>query len=77
MLLALRAVDYVHIIDELHPVAFFEELKPDVHVSGSESGEDSPERMAMTRGGASLHIVDRVPVLSRPDLPKRLQSRGA
>src|SRR5262249_51796949 len=47
LLLALRAVDYVHVIDELRPVTFFEELKPHVHVSSSESAEDSPERVAM------------------------------
>src|SRR5262245_21263062 len=76
MLLALRAVDYVHIIDEVHAVTFFEELKPHVHVSSSESSEDSPERTAMTRGGVRLHRVERVPVISRPDR-ERLQSRGA
>jgi len=76
MLLALRAVDYVHIIDDLPPLAFLEALRPHVHVSGSESGEDSPERVAVTRGGGRIHIVEKVRVLSRPDLSQSLQPRS-
>jgi bifunctional ADP-heptose synthase (sugar kinase/adenylyltransferase) len=34
MLLALRAVDYVHIFDEADPIAFLEQVRPDVHVNG-------------------------------------------
>ena len=76
MLLALRAVDYVQIIDELQPLVFLEELKPHVHVS-TESGEDSPERVAVTRGGGRLHVIERIPVIARPARSQRLQSRGA
>ena len=43
MLLALRMVDYVHIFDEPDPIAFLKELNPDVHVNGSEYGEDCIE----------------------------------
>ena len=39
MLLALRAVDFVHIFDERDPVAFLSELHPDVHVNGVEYGD--------------------------------------
>ena len=41
MLLALRTVDYVHIFDEVEPVAFLREIRPDAHVSamgGDEHG---------------------------------------
>ena len=43
MLLALRMVDYVHIFDEADPIAFLSEVRPDVHVNGSEYGEDCIE----------------------------------
>ncbi len=51
MLLALRMVDYVHIFDEPDPIAFLKELKPDVHVNGSEYGEDCIESETVRRGG--------------------------
>ena len=35
MLLALRVVDYVHIVEEPEGMTFLEALKPDVHVDGS------------------------------------------
>src|SRR6185295_17873447 len=34
LLLGLRCVDYVHIFDEATPIAFLEQVKPDVHVNG-------------------------------------------
>src|SRR5262245_18986528 len=36
MLLAMRIVDYVHIFDEADPIAFLEQVRPDVHVNGAE-----------------------------------------
>ena len=68
MLLALRMVDYVHIFDEPDPIAFLKELKPDVHVNGSEYGEDCIESETVKRGGGRIHIVDRLPGLSTSNL---------
>jgi D-beta-D-heptose 7-phosphate kinase/D-beta-D-heptose 1-phosphate adenosyltransferase len=68
MLLALRMVDYVHIFDELDPIAFLKELKPDVHVNGAEYGEDCIEAETVIRGGGRIHIVDRLPGLSTSNL---------
>lgn len=64
MLLALRMVDYVHIFDETDPIAFLKEVKPDVHVNGSEYGEACIESETVRRGGGRIHIVDRIPGLS-------------
>jgi D-beta-D-heptose 7-phosphate kinase/D-beta-D-heptose 1-phosphate adenosyltransferase len=64
MLLALRAVDYVHIFDEADPIAFLKELSPDVHVNGAEYGEDCIESETVRRGGGKIHIVNRIPGLS-------------
>jgi D-beta-D-heptose 7-phosphate kinase/D-beta-D-heptose 1-phosphate adenosyltransferase len=68
MLLALRMVDYVHIFDELDPIAFLKELNPDVHVNGAEYGEDCIESDTIKRGGGRIHIVERLPGLSTSNL---------
>jgi len=68
MLLALRMVDYVHIFDEPDPIAFLAEVMPDVHVNGSEYGEDCIEGDVVRRGGGEVHIVDRLPDLSTTEL---------
>lgn len=52
MLLALRIVDYVHIFDEPDPIAFLEELRPDVHVNGSRYGESCIESQTVTAAAA-------------------------
>ena len=74
MLLALRAVDFVHIFDEADPVAFLEQVRPDVHVNGAEYGTDCIEAPAVARMGARLHLVPRVPGLSTSDLARRLST---
>jgi rfaE bifunctional protein nucleotidyltransferase chain/domain len=68
MLLALRAVDYVHIFDEADPIAFLEQIRPDVHVNGSEYGEECIEADTVKRGGGVIHIVKRLPGLSTSGL---------
>jgi D-beta-D-heptose 7-phosphate kinase/D-beta-D-heptose 1-phosphate adenosyltransferase len=64
MLLALRIIDYVHVFDELDPIAFLTELKPDVHVNGSEYGENCIESSTVRRHGGRVHIVEKIPNLS-------------
>jgi D-beta-D-heptose 7-phosphate kinase/D-beta-D-heptose 1-phosphate adenosyltransferase len=77
MLLALRMVDYVHIFDEPDPIALLTEIRPDVHVNGSEYGEDCIESGTVKRCGGQLHIVSRLPGLSTSGLIDTLQSSGA
>jgi D-beta-D-heptose 7-phosphate kinase/D-beta-D-heptose 1-phosphate adenosyltransferase len=76
MLLALRMVDYVHIFDEPDPIAFLAEVNPDVHVNGSEYGENCIERETVIRAGGRLHVVNRIPGLSTTSLVGSLQSAG-
>jgi D-beta-D-heptose 7-phosphate kinase/D-beta-D-heptose 1-phosphate adenosyltransferase len=76
MLLALRSVDYVHIFDEPDPIAFLEQVNPDVHVNGSEYGEDC-ESQTVRRGGGILHPVDRIPDLSTSRIVDALQAGAA
>jgi len=68
MLLALRTVDYVHIFDELTPIAFLQEVKPDVHVNGSEYGPDCIESVPIRAAGGEIYIVDKLPNLSTSGL---------
>jgi D-beta-D-heptose 7-phosphate kinase / D-beta-D-heptose 1-phosphate adenosyltransferase len=74
MLLALRMVDYVHIFNESDPIAFLTEVKPDVHVNGSEYGEECIEAPTVRRSGGKIHIVNRIPGLSTSGLIEGLQS---
>jgi len=74
MLLALRMVDYVHIFDESDPIAFLVEIKPDVHVNGSEYGENCIESETVKRLGGEIHIVDRIPGLSTSRLVNVLRA---
>jgi D-beta-D-heptose 7-phosphate kinase / D-beta-D-heptose 1-phosphate adenosyltransferase len=77
MLLALRMVDYVHIFDELDPIAFLREVRPDVHVNGSEYGEQCIEAETVLRCGGRLHIVGRIPGLSTSRLIGTLRTDAA
>jgi D-beta-D-heptose 7-phosphate kinase/D-beta-D-heptose 1-phosphate adenosyltransferase len=77
MLLALRLVDYVHIFDEPDPIAFLEQVRPDVHVNGSEYGYDCIERDVVRRGGGEIHIVERIPGLSTSRLVETVRSPAA
>jgi D-beta-D-heptose 7-phosphate kinase / D-beta-D-heptose 1-phosphate adenosyltransferase len=69
LVLALRAVDYVHIVEESDAAVFLKELNPHVHVDGSGSS-GSAETAAVIGAGGSVHSVTRVSVASRT-----LQSR--
>jgi D-beta-D-heptose 7-phosphate kinase/D-beta-D-heptose 1-phosphate adenosyltransferase len=77
MLLALRMVDYVHVFSEPDPIAFLQEVQPDVHVNGSEYGEDCIERDTVVRSGGEVHIVHRLPGLSTSLLVDEVKARQA
>ena len=76
MLLALRTVDFVHIVDELQPVSFLETLKPHVHVTGSAASDRSAETDAVTRGGGRVHIVQDIEAYAASERTRPLQPRG-
>jgi D-beta-D-heptose 7-phosphate kinase/D-beta-D-heptose 1-phosphate adenosyltransferase len=78
MLLGLRDVDYVHIFDEPVPMMFLKEVRPHVHVNGSEYGADCIEAPTVRALGGRIHIVDRLPSLSTSELvTKIIQSAQA
>jgi len=74
MLLALRAVDFVHIFDETDPKSFLTEVQPHVHVNGSEYGPDCIEAPLVKAQGGRLHIVGKIPGLSTSDLLARIRA---
>jgi D-beta-D-heptose 7-phosphate kinase/D-beta-D-heptose 1-phosphate adenosyltransferase len=77
LLLALRDVDYVHIFSEPVPMPFLEQIRPDVHVNGSEYGTECIEAATVRAGGGRIHIVERIPHLSTSELVARIQGRTA
>lgn len=74
MLLALRAVDFVHIFDETEPMPFLAEVQPHVHVNGSEYGPDCIEAPLVKAQGGRLHIVGKIAGLSTSDLLARIRA---
>jgi D-beta-D-heptose 7-phosphate kinase/D-beta-D-heptose 1-phosphate adenosyltransferase len=74
MLLALAAVDYVHIFDETVPMPFLEAVKPHVHVNGSEYGSDCIEAGVVRAHGGRIHVVDKVTGLSTSEILARIRA---
>ena len=74
MLLGLRCVDYVHVFDEDVPMPFLEEVRPDVHVNGSEYGADCVEAPTVRKHGGRVHIVEKIPGLSTSQIVARIKS---
>jgi D-glycero-beta-D-manno-heptose 1-phosphate adenylyltransferase len=64
MMAALAFVDYVTWFEETDPCEILNIIKPDVHVNGSEYGENCIEADTVKRNGGRLHIVPLVPGLS-------------
>jgi rfaE bifunctional protein nucleotidyltransferase chain/domain len=72
ILAGLESVDYVTIFDEVDCISFVESIKPDVHVNGSEYGEDCIEAATVKKYGGRLHIVRIHQGFSTSDLIKRI-----
>ena len=68
MLACFSAVDYVFVFDEETPLAFLEEIKPDVHTNGSDYGEDCIEKPIVEKYGGKIHIVELIPHVSTTKL---------
>ena len=64
MMGSLAMVDYVTFFDELDPRQMLKKIRPDVHVNGSEYGQNCIEASTVQEGGGRVHIVSLVPGLS-------------
>jgi D-beta-D-heptose 7-phosphate kinase/D-beta-D-heptose 1-phosphate adenosyltransferase len=65
MLLALRMVDFVHIVSEIEPTAFLDALRPDVHISGTNYADEAAN-IAGVGDFERMHAVSRTPEFSPP-----------
>jgi rfaE bifunctional protein nucleotidyltransferase chain/domain len=73
MMAALSMVDYVTEFDENDPRAILEIIKPDVHVNGSEYGQNCVEADIVKKGGGRVHIVSLVPGLSTSNIIEKIK----
>lgn len=74
MMAALGFVDYVTWFDETDPIKILAIIQPDVHVNGSEYGENCIEAETVKRYGGVLHIVDKIDGLSTTSIIDKIKS---
>lgn len=74
MAAALEFVDFVTYFDETDPREFLKKVRPDVHVNGSEYGEDCIEAEVVKSYGGKIHIVKLMPGLSTTNLIEKIKS---
>ncbi|NGX50852.1 MAG: Bifunctional protein HldE [Chlamydiae bacterium] len=74
MAAALQFVDFVTYFDELDPREFLKRVRPDVHVNGSEYGEECIEAEVVKEFGGRIHIVPLVAGLSTTQLIEKIKS---
>lgn len=73
MLNALECVDYLTWFDESDPCAILSKIKPDVHVNGSEYGENCIEKKTVLALGGRIHLVNRIEELASSDIIRKIQ----
>jgi rfaE bifunctional protein nucleotidyltransferase chain/domain len=65
---ALEFVSHVTWFEETDPLLLLEKIRPDVHVNGSEYGENCIEADVVKSHGGKIHIVKLVPGLSTSEV---------
>jgi D-glycero-beta-D-manno-heptose 1-phosphate adenylyltransferase len=74
LMAALEFVDYVTYFDETDPITLLSVIKPDVHVNGSEYGENCIEADTVKKYGGSIYVVDLVDGLSTSKIIQKISS---
>lgn len=72
MICALEFVNYATWFNETDPCLLLQEILPNVHINGSEYGEDCIEADVVKAGGGKIHIVKLIPGLSTSEIIKKL-----
>lgn len=72
MMSALEFVSYVTYFEETDPIKLLTKIKPDVHVNGSEYGENCIEAETVKSFGGKLHIVKLIPGLSTSQIIEKI-----
>lgn len=73
MIAALQFVDYVTWFDDTTPIPLLEAIRPDVHVNGSEYGENCIEAETVKRYGGTIHVVQLLPGLSTSNIIDKIK----
>lgn len=73
LIAALECVDYVTWFDEADPREILTLIKPDVHVNGSEYGDNCIEAEVVKQNGGRIHIVPLVPGLSTSAIIQKIK----
>lgn len=68
MVAGLESVDYVFIFGETDPIAFLNELQPDVHTNSSDYGEDCIEKDTVLEHGGTLHLLKKYDGISTTEI---------
>ncbi len=74
MMAALECVDFVTWFEETDPRALLNTIQPNVHVNGSEYGNNCIEADTVKSHGGHIHIVSLVPNLSTSQIIKKIAS---
>ena len=73
MMTAIGFVDYVTWFSDDDPRKILADIRPNVHVNGSEWGENCIEASVVKAGGGKLHIVQLVEGLSTSKIIKKIK----
>lgn len=76
MITALEFVDYATWFEETDPRLLLQTIQPDVHVNGSEYGQNCIEASVVHESGGKVHIVQLIPGLSTSQIIKKIGSIG-
>lgn len=72
MMAALEFVSYLTWFDEVNPLRLLNEIKPNIHINGSEYGKNCIEADVVKKGGGEIHIVNLIPGLSTSMILKKI-----
>lgn len=73
MIAALEFVDFVTYFDEPDPRKILELIQPDIHVNGSEYGNDCIEAETVRKYGGKIRIVQRIPMLATSEIIDKIK----
>lgn len=57
MMAAISAVDYVFLFDETTPLAWLDQIKPNVHTNGAEYGDNCIEKELVEKNGGCIYLL--------------------
>jgi rfaE bifunctional protein nucleotidyltransferase chain/domain len=77
MMAALEFVNFVIAFEETNPCVLLSQIQPDIHVNGSEYGENCIEAETVRSYGGKIHIVQLIPGLSTTTIIQKIQQRNS